>query len=257
MEAIAPHLNALVLVGAQAVYIHTGESDLAVAPYTTDADLALEPALLGPEPRLEIALRQAGFTRAENEVGTWRTLTTAAGKERIVSVDLLVPESLGGPGRRSAHIPPHAPKTARKAAGLEGALVDRELKRIRAQDLEDPRELELMVAGPAALIVAKAHKIMDREGDVDRRSDKDALDVYRLLRTLRTEAIGAQYQALLADPMSRDAAARAREGLQQLFGWANAPGTQMAVRAVEPLESGEILAASLVALTQELLGTIG
>ncbi len=40
-----------------------------------------------------------------------------------------------------------------------------------------------MVAGPAALIVAKAHKIMDREGDVDRRSDKDALDGYRLLRT--------------------------------------------------------------------------
>ncbi len=55
--------------------------------------------------------------------------------------------------------------------------------------------------------------------------------------TVRTEAIAVQCQALLADPMSRDAAARAREGLQQLFGRANAPGTQMAVRVLEPLES--------------------
>lgn len=57
LQALAPHLDALVLVGAQAVYLHAGEADLAVAPYTTDADLALEPARLGPEPRLEEALR--------------------------------------------------------------------------------------------------------------------------------------------------------------------------------------------------------
>jgi hypothetical protein len=37
-EALAPHLDALVLVGAQAIYLHTGATDLAVAKYTTDAD---------------------------------------------------------------------------------------------------------------------------------------------------------------------------------------------------------------------------
>jgi hypothetical protein len=48
LEAIEPHLGALVLVGAQAAYLHAGEADLAVAPYTTDGDLALDPTRLEP-----------------------------------------------------------------------------------------------------------------------------------------------------------------------------------------------------------------
>ena len=38
----------------------------------------------------------------------------------------------------------------------------------------DTRQFELLVAGPAALIVAKVHKIMDRVDEADRRRDKDA-----------------------------------------------------------------------------------
>ena len=39
-EALAEQLDAVVLVGAQAVYIHTGDADfVATAPYTTDARL--------------------------------------------------------------------------------------------------------------------------------------------------------------------------------------------------------------------------
>ena len=56
LEAVEMQLDALVLVGAQAVYLHTGEGDLAVAPYTTDADLvgptlgAGPPASAGGDP---------------------------------------------------------------------------------------------------------------------------------------------------------------------------------------------------------------
>jgi hypothetical protein len=39
LVALEPHIDALVLVGAQAIYLHTGDADLAVAEYTTDADL--------------------------------------------------------------------------------------------------------------------------------------------------------------------------------------------------------------------------
>jgi hypothetical protein len=39
LVALEPHIDALVLVGAQATYLHTGDADLAVAEYTTDADL--------------------------------------------------------------------------------------------------------------------------------------------------------------------------------------------------------------------------
>lgn len=43
LGALHRHLDALVLVGAQAVYLHTGDAELIVVPTTTDADLALYP----------------------------------------------------------------------------------------------------------------------------------------------------------------------------------------------------------------------
>lgn len=49
LEALGPHRSSLVLVGAQAVYMHTGEADIAVAPFTTDADVIIDPGgLQGP-----------------------------------------------------------------------------------------------------------------------------------------------------------------------------------------------------------------
>ena len=50
LDALEPHLDALVLVGAQAVYLHTSETELAVAEYTTDADLAVAPGELADTP---------------------------------------------------------------------------------------------------------------------------------------------------------------------------------------------------------------
>lgn len=50
LEALGDHRHAVALVGAQAIYLHTGEGDIAVAPYTTDADLALNPAILADDP---------------------------------------------------------------------------------------------------------------------------------------------------------------------------------------------------------------
>jgi len=52
LAALEPHLNSLVLIGAQAVYLHTGPADLAVAEFTTDADLALAPEFLADTPSI-------------------------------------------------------------------------------------------------------------------------------------------------------------------------------------------------------------
>ena len=41
LDALGPHREATILVGAQAVYVHSGDGDFAVAPMTTDSDLAL------------------------------------------------------------------------------------------------------------------------------------------------------------------------------------------------------------------------
>jgi hypothetical protein len=59
-EALTPHLDSIVLVGAQAVYLHTGSADLAVAEFTTDADFSLDPTDLGDSPLIDSLLRAKG-----------------------------------------------------------------------------------------------------------------------------------------------------------------------------------------------------
>jgi len=44
LQALQPHLDALVLIGAQAIYLHTGAANVALAETTKDSDLALAPA---------------------------------------------------------------------------------------------------------------------------------------------------------------------------------------------------------------------
>lgn len=253
LRAIEEQLDALILVGAQAVYIHAGEADLAVAPYTTDGDLAIDPERLRPEPLLEEALARGGFAQEPNEVGIWKRSVEVGGTSRPVAVDLLVPDSLGGRGRRGARIPPHGKHVARKAVGLEAALVDRDRHMIGALDPADRRRFEMAVAGPAALIVTKLHKIEDRIDAPDRQSDKDALDVFRLLRAIPTQELARRFQSLREADLARDVTTSALERLPRLFGSLRAPGCAMAVRAAGPLEPGETLAASLVALTEDLL----
>jgi hypothetical protein len=60
-EALGAHRKAVVLVGAQAIYLQVGEGDLAVSPYTTDGDLAIDPRELEDEPELASTLKSAGF----------------------------------------------------------------------------------------------------------------------------------------------------------------------------------------------------
>ena len=66
LEALGDHRRAVILVGAQAVYLHAGELDeIAVAPYTEDPDLAVDPMTLAPDPRL---LAQAVAGIADEDV---------------------------------------------------------------------------------------------------------------------------------------------------------------------------------------------
>jgi hypothetical protein len=61
LDALGPHRGAVTLVGAQAIYVHTGDAQLAVALYTKDADVVLSPADLGTSPLIEEAMRRGGF----------------------------------------------------------------------------------------------------------------------------------------------------------------------------------------------------
>jgi hypothetical protein len=245
LDALGAHRDALVLVGAQAIYLHTGEGDLAVAPYTTDGDLALDPARLSSEPTLEDAMRLAGF-RLDEQPGIWR----GAGE---VEIDLLVPEAVGGGGTRGARLDVHGNRAARKARGLEAALVDNSPSQITAFEPDDDRLFALAVAGPAALLVAKLHKLADRRDAPSRLDDKDALDVVRLLRATRTQEVAEVLQRLTQDAQAAEVTSEAIEQLDALFASPDAHGCQMAARAVTPLEDPATIAVSAAALASDLI----
>ncbi|HEU5402414.1 MAG TPA: GSU2403 family nucleotidyltransferase fold protein [Terriglobales bacterium] len=248
LDALEDHLDAITLVGAQAIYLHTGEAQFAVAQLTTDADLALNPKILGSVPVLETALEHAGFER-QQDPGMW--LSKAMGAR----VDLLVPEALAGKGTRSADIPGHGKNVAHRAQGLEGTLVDRAKHHITAFEESDPRAFDMYVAGPAALLIAKLYKISERPVGSRRSRPKDSYDTYCLLQ-LELPVLRDGFARLRSDVSTREVAERGISLLAELFGSEAASGSQMAAEAIGPLGSHDEVVASCAALAQELLETL-
>jgi len=255
LEALGNHREAVVLVGAQAVYLRVGEADLAVAPYTTDGDLVVDPSVLGGVPPLEQALMAASFTpKTKDSVGVWVTTRPTSGSvDAEIGIDLLVPSSVSpGKGRRAARLPGHDPRAARIVRGLDGALVDADVMILGSLDGADSREFTVRVAGPAALLVAKLHKIDDRQG-TGRQSDKDALDALRLLRGTDTGDLAVRFRALLDDSKSAEVAEAALTLLRTQFGTRGGVGIVMATRSAGPLVDAGELAGSSLALADDVL----
>ncbi len=162
LDALGEQREALILAGAQAIYVHTGSADLAVAEFTTDGDLVVEPAQLKTAPRLSAAMEGARF-RLGLQPGSWLRDHVIDGVMTTIPIDLLVPEAVAGPGRRAARLGDHGDHAGRRVRGLEGALIDHSIVRLTALDASDPRAFDTRVAGPSALLVAKLHKLADPE----------------------------------------------------------------------------------------------
>jgi hypothetical protein len=141
---------------------------------------------------------------------------------------------------------------ARIVKGLDGAMVDADAMALSALEPHDLRSIEVRVAGPAALLVAKVHKINERQG-TDRLSDKDALDVLRLLRGTETDDLARRYKKLLANSVSEEAATTGRALLEQQFAGRVGVGVEMAIRSAGALGNADEIAASCVALAGDLL----
>ncbi|MEK7721809.1 MAG: GSU2403 family nucleotidyltransferase fold protein [Elusimicrobiota bacterium] len=253
LEALGRQRDAIILAGAQAVYLNTGSAGLAVPEYTTDADIAFNPELLSEKPHLEDVLQKAGFRSDPAHIGTWLARKTFENREIDVMLDLLVPEAVGGAGRRGARLGPHGNRAARKVKGLEASLMDNHKMLIPAFERADGRSYEIAVAGTVALLIAKLHKIADREGEINRLQDKDALDVLRLLRSLEANSSAKVFHKAMADKIAGNVSREAVVLLEQLFGKPDSAGSRMAARAAEPLEAADTIAASCAVLTQDLL----
>lgn len=247
--ALEAHRDSIVLIGAQAIYLRTGQADLAVTPYTTDGDLAIYPDTLEDDPLLEDAMRAAGFA-PDTQPGQWVRL----GELRV---DLLVPETLvSEEGSRGARIPPHDKRAARKVLGIEGCIVDNDQMVIASLDPADARSVEALVAGPGGLLVAKLFKLAERIG-TNRMQPKDALDIFRLLRAIETSELHSRLEVVMSSDMSAEIGVRALRELGSLFGEEEAAGTQMVGESLRLVENPASVKASCAALARDLLEELG
>lgn len=237
LTALHAHGDSMTIVGAQAVYLRTQSLELAVASFTSDADIGVDPTLLTDEPLLEAAMLGAGFHRRdENQPGLWSRPEQVRDTTQDIGVDLLVGETFAGRGSRSVTIPPHDRMAARRVTGLEATAVDADVLSIPSLEPQrDPRVLSARVAGVAALLVAKAFKIHQRASEEGQRrlTNKDAGDVLRLMMDSEPGSVATRVGELLANDRTVGPTREGLRYLQELFGAARTLGTNMAVDALE------------------------
>jgi len=88
LDALEAHRDALIVIGAQAVYLRSGAAIVALAESTKDSDLAVNPRDLGDDPHLDEAMTRAGFSlNANGQPGAWLN-------RQGIPVDLMVPFAL-------------------------------------------------------------------------------------------------------------------------------------------------------------------
>lgn len=249
LEALDEQRDAVIVVGAQAVYLRTGSLKVALAETTKDSDVTIDPRELHDDPLLEAAMRRAEFLPTD-QPGAWV-------RPDGIPIDLMIPERLAGKGRRSAEIPPHDKHATRRAVGLEAALVDNSEMFIRSLDPQDSRSSTAKVAGNAALLVAKLHKIGERIDDPERLQDKDAHDLYRILQATETADLAHATARLLADDLSREVTEVALNYLKDYFASGpDAIGSVMAGRAEQGVGDPDTVSVSTALLAQDLVDAL-
>lgn len=251
LDALDGHLSTIIVVGAQAVYLHTGAGDFVEPPMTTDGDLALNAESLKTSPEITAAMAAAGFNQGANP-GRW----TGRGE---VAVDIMVAPLSGRTAKdaRSARLMGRGKWSARPTAGLEPALVDNGPHTLHALDPGDHRCVQVNVAGPAALLVAKIVKFEERLNDIKaegkRVKQKDALDMLRLLQAVDTDDLTVGFRLHIADSHARDVSVRALGFLEK----EGTSATSALPQAAAAVDGGNpITAPSFAALAQDLLGRV-
>lgn len=224
-DALGRHRDAMILVGAQAIYLHAGDVGLdVVSPFTSDTDLSIDPSRLGSSPAIAAAMSQAGFTLKVKaggngvEPGAWQIAVNVAGRMTPIEVDLMVPESVA-PGRgRDAKLPDHGRNATRIGPGLEASVVDCDLMGIASLEPDhDTRTTHLRVAG----------------------------------------IVGARLAELGLHPMCGASVTKGVEYLRRLFGTERAPGVDLDVDNLATAVPEDELRIVIPAYLKELLDIYG
>lgn len=115
----------------------------------------------------------------------------------------------------------------------------------------------MKVAGTAALVVAKAHKLGERLATPPRLVAKDAGDLYRLFESTAMAQMVNTTAQLLADPRSAAITEQALDYLVQLFGTPGSPGVRLATQALADVANASTVAAMIVGYTRNLAQEVG
>jgi len=223
---LAPHSDALTLIGGQAVMLRTTDR-YELKTTTEDADFAITPHLVTNDPNIETALTQAGFVlRHPDRPGLWGrnpridplTQVTAYDDE----VDIDCPMALSGAiSRKRRSVPAlfhHGKRTVGTGDGLELATANRSL--IDVPDLLDPgRSVRMWVADQPALICAKSFKLAERMYGTGRGILlKDYLDLFLLMDSADQDEVGQVFTANSQDPVIGESVRRGVAHFMRLVG---------------------------------------
>lgn len=205
----------------------------------------MDPSLITANQSIYEAMIEAGFFPARPErSGIYsRQPSEPGGNPHPPTLDLIAPESVAGSSRshRGARIAGQNRRAVSKADGLELALLDYKWRTLRPIDPTSSRlGIEVKVAGPAALLCAKAWKLAERVRDADagkpwRLREKDAGDIWQLMRVADPAEIRDTFDRHERNPLMGSAISAGRRHLFDLFG---------------PTGRGQLLAARSLANTR-------
>ncbi|MHB8319805.1 MAG: hypothetical protein ACYDEP_11365 [Acidimicrobiales bacterium] len=242
LVALEAHREALVIVGAQAVYERTRHLSGVVPTSTKDGDIAVDPTLLSKEPLIGEAMAGAGFFAARPErPGIYSQAPTPPGGNPVPpTIDLIAPEviagvqNVGANKKRGARIEGHGKKVVGRADGIEMAMIDRDLLVIEPMNTSHRTPIEVKVAGVGGLLSAKAWKLHQRFVEADggkphRLLPKDAGDVWRLMAVSDPNKIRETFDQCEQHPQFGVSTAIGRQRLIEMF----APGGRGSALAEE------------------------
>ncbi len=202
-------------------------------------------------------MTSAGFVFS-GQPGIWhRTVTHPGEPDVTIPVDLIVPDHIApAAGRRGARLPgDHGRTAAQKTAGVEGALVDYDPIEVIALDPADRRSVVVKVAGPAALLVAKAFKLGERMDNPRRFLPKDAGDIFRLYEANSVDEMLSRLRPVRDDERSADVTAQAMNYLRALFATPRSPGIELADDALGQVGHRDDVTRTMVDYTRDVLAS--
>lgn len=230
ITGLADHREALTVLGGHAV-IEVTQDIPALPPddTTRDADLGVIPQLLADGPTLSSRMIKLGYETARPErPGVWSPVSQ---RNRNIhdrdSIDLIAPMALArgnltsSRSIRAARVGVHGKHAVSAAHGTELSTIDRQRRTLRSFD--GGPTVNAYVAGPSALLSAKASKIHDRlnptelRRNADRLRPKDFADLYRLLLAVTPKDAAGIFARGVEDPQIGKAVSLSRDCLIEVL----------------------------------------